>query len=154
MTLESFKEVQFPRLSREVYRVTSPATDLYNCMAWAAGDVTRSWWPARDYFWPDSAPCEETLASFRTVFEGMGYVECETDELEAGFEKIAIFVDDDEIPTHAARQLQHGTWTSKLGDWEDIEHDSLSALENASLMTSLYGKVGLIMRRSLRAEPA
>ena len=63
--------------------------------------------------------------------------------------KIAIFVDDEGVPTHAARQLQSAVWTSKLGDWEDIEHDSLAALENAPLMNSLYGTVALVMRRSI-----
>ena len=97
---------------------------------------------------------EETLASFQAVFEGMGYFECESDALEAGYEKIAIFVDDEGVPTHAARQLNSGAWTSKLGDWEDIEHDSLAALENAALMNSLYGAVALVMRRPMRSGPA
>lgn len=152
MTLEPFKEIRFPRLSREIYRVTSPATDTYNCIAWVAGDTTRSWWPAPNYYWPDSAPLAETLAGFKAVFEGRGYFECESDALEAGFEKIAIFADYAETPTHAARQLQGGKWTSKLGDWEDIEHDSLSDLESAPLMDSLYGTVSLIMRRPIRSR--
>jgi hypothetical protein len=28
----------------------------------------------------------------------------------------------DGVPTHAARHLPDGQWTSKLGRWEDIEH--------------------------------
>ena len=151
MTLEPAKEIRFPQLSGETYRITSSATDIYNCIAWAAGDSNRSWWPAPDYFWPDSAPLEETLSGFRAVFEGMGYLECESDTFEEGFEKVAIFAGDDQVPTHAARQLQTGKWTSKLGDWEDIEHDTLSALENAPLMDSLYGAVAFIMRRPTRS---
>jgi len=34
---------QFPRLTAARYRVTSPATTDYNCVAWAAGD-TEHWW--------------------------------------------------------------------------------------------------------------
>ena len=97
---------------------------------------------------------EETLASFQVVFEGMGYLECESNALEAGYEKIAIFVDNDGVPTHAARQLQSGAWASKLGDWEDIEHESLSTLESAPLMNSLYGTVALILRRPIPSVPA
>ena len=97
---------------------------------------------------------EETLASFQAVFEGMGYSECESDALEAGYEKIALYVDAEGVPTHAARQLQNGAWTSKLGDWEDIEHDSLMALESAPLMNSLYGTVALVLRRPVRSDPA
>lgn len=154
MTLESFREMRFPRLNREIYRVTSPATDVYNCMAWAAGDTTMSWWPAADYYWPEYAPLEETLASFQAVFEGMGYSECESDALEAGYEKTAVYVDEEGVPTHAARQLLTGTWTSKLGDWEDIEHESLIALENAPLMNSLYGTVALVLRSPVRSGAA
>ena len=154
MPLESSREIRFPQLSQEVYRVTSPPTDTYNCMAWAAGDATRSWWPAANYYWPEYAPLEETLASFQAVFEGMGYFQCESDALETGYEKIALYVDDDGVPTHAARQLQSGAWTSKLGDWEDIEHDSLFALESAPFMNSLYGAVALVLRRPTRPGTA
>jgi hypothetical protein len=44
--------------------------------------------------------------------------------------------------THAARQLPSGAWTSKLGDWEDIEHNALSGLES-----SFYGRVSIILKR-------
>jgi len=43
--------------------------------------------------------------------------------------------------THAARQLDDGTWTSKLGSLEDITHE-LQALEGAD-----YGHVVLFMKR-------
>jgi hypothetical protein len=39
--------------------------------------------------------------------------------------------------------LPTGKWTSKLGDWDDIEHDTLEALEAA-----FYGRVAQIMKRS------
>ncbi len=69
------------------------------------------------------------------------------------FEKIAIYVDTDGVPTHAARQLPDGSWTSKLGDWEDIQHQTLEALEtgNDKAHQELgYGKVAKIMRRASR----
>ena len=148
MPLEPYKEFHFPNLSRDEYLVTSPESDRHNCIAWAAGDSSRRWWPdTPDYYWPDTAPLEETLESFRAVFEVMGYGDCSTGELEPDFEKVAIFVDSDGVPTHAARQLDDGAWTSKLGDWEDIKHDSLNALENAPFMNSMYGTVSRFMRR-------
>jgi hypothetical protein len=147
MTLEPAREARFPNLNRTEYRVTSAETEDYNCIAWAAGDSSQWWWPNPDDYWPDTAPREETLDSFRAVFEAMGYQECATADFEVDFEKIAIFVDSDGVPTHAARQLDDGAWTSKLGDWEDIKHDSLNALENAPFMNSLYGTVSLFMRR-------
>jgi hypothetical protein len=58
----------------------------------------------------------------------------------SGVEKIAIYVRSD-IPSHVARQLPNGKWTSKLGLREDIEHD-LEALEGPE-----YGSVVLILSR-------
>ena len=81
------------------------------------------------------------------MFESLGYRECANDTSETGFEKVAIYVNGEGLPTHAARQLENGNWTSKLGYWQDIEHASLRALENAPLMDSLYGTVALLMRR-------
>ena len=69
---------------------------------------------------------------------------CSDSSLEAGYEKIAIYVKDG-IPTHAARQLGDGRWTSKLGKYEDIEHDSLDALNGDGY--GEYGRVALFMSR-------
>jgi hypothetical protein len=47
------------------------------------------------------------------------------------FEKIVLYgvrVGTDIVPTHAARQLVDGRWTSKLGNCEDIEHDTIEML--------------------------
>ena len=45
------------------------------------------------------------------------------------------------VPTHAARQMPSGRWTSKLGFREDIEHD-LHAVSG-----DLYGTVVLLLKR-------
>jgi tRNA threonylcarbamoyladenosine biosynthesis protein TsaE len=98
---------------------------------------------ARHFFWPPTVSREITLESFISAFQSLGYSVCEDDALEPGFEKVALFADEHRIPTHAARQLESGQWTSKLGQSEDIEHD-LRALEGA-----IYGSVTLSMKRSL-----
>jgi hypothetical protein len=47
----------FPRLTADNHRNTSPATAAYNCIAWSVGDVTRWWQPG--LYWPSaSAPNE------------------------------------------------------------------------------------------------
>jgi len=63
------------------------------------------------------------------------------------FEKVAIYALDGE-PTHAARQLSDGTWTSKLGKDIDITH-TLRALEG-----STYGQVAAYLKRALGADQA
>ena len=146
MPLQPFKEYLFPNLNQAEYLVTSEETPSYNCIAWAAGDDSQCWDPTsgRRNYWPDSVPREATLNSFKAVFETLGYRECETADRELDFEKIAIFVDNYGSPSHVARQLSNGNWTSKLGTWEDIEHQYLEALAGTA---SMYGVVTLVMRR-------
>lgn len=133
----------FPLLRRTLYEPKSPKTWGYNCIAWAAGEMIRRWWPDAMFttYWPSGVPREETLDAFIKAFETLGYVPCKTEVLEPAFQKIAIYVKSDGKPTHAARQLSNGAWTSKLGDLEDIEH-TLQGLEGEK-----YGKVVQIMKR-------
>jgi hypothetical protein len=136
----------FPRLAVGAFQVTSPPDGVYNCIAWAAGDTSDWWWPLEDPtegHWPDGAPRERTLAAFRAAFATLGYAECSSTEAEPEFTKVALFADATGIPTHAARQLINGRWTSKLGRAEDIEH-ALYDLEG-----DVYGTVVLILRRTL-----
>jgi hypothetical protein len=68
------------------------------------------------------------------MYEREGFVECDGDRIEDGFEKIAIYSEDGEY-NHAARQPPGGRWASKLGREEDIEHDSLEALVGPEFAT-------------------
>jgi hypothetical protein len=134
-------ESLFPRLKDAGYQVMSPQTVYYNCVAWAAHEDDRWWWPDPSSYWPEGAPREVRLEAFVHTFSLLGYEPCDAEDLEPGFEKIAIYVGQHGLPTHVARQLSNGRWTSKLGKLEDIEH-SLAGLSN-----SMYGQVAQIMRR-------
>src|SRR5690242_1847029 len=112
-------EAAFPGLVNSDYEITSPREATYNCIAWAAGCNHRWWWPGMRFaFWPSDLPHEETLEVFKKLFEKLGYAQCEDLNLEAEFEKVAIFFKDGKV-THAARQLATGKWASKLGQIED-----------------------------------
>jgi hypothetical protein len=138
----------FPGLRGTAYQVTSPADEAYNCIAWAAGNTTDCWWPADPDVaqWPNGIPREETLEAFREAFATLGYVVCQGEDLEPGFQKIALFATDQGVPKHAARQLPNGHWSSKLGTLEDIEH----ALQD--LVGTEYGLVVLVMKRPRALE--
>src|SRR6266566_3667632 len=41
---------------------------------------------------------------------------------------LAVYADETDTPTHMARQLPTGYWTSKLGELEDIQHVGLDQL--------------------------
>lgn len=144
-------EKYFPNLIDSGYSVTSPSTSEYNCIAWAAGDTEACWWPDPYHvgYWPSGVPRTETLESFIKAYEALGYAKayealgyalCQYNKYENGFEKIAIYVNSSGKPTHAARQLNSGCWTSKLGSLEDIEHNTLDSLIE-------YGKVAAIMKK-------
>ncbi len=130
-----------PRLTADNYRVTSPATWEYNCIAWAAGDTDAWWWPVPGRYWPASVPREESLAAFLAAFATLGYAPCPTADLEPGLEKIALYAVGN-TPTHAARQLASGLWTSKLGPSLDIEHLTLDALAGG-----VYGDPVVVLAR-------
>ena len=136
-------EAIFPGLQGANYLITSPAETQYNCVAWAIGTTADWWWPdaASQFFWPAGITRDLTLPAFEELFAAHGYVVCQLDALEPGFEKIAVFATPDHRPQHAARQLASGRWTSKLGMLEDIEHDL------HHLAGGIYGSVVLLMKR-------
>jgi hypothetical protein len=134
-------ETLFPGLRDSGYVITSPMDDRYNCIAWAAHDEARWWWPDDDSHWPDGAPREETIAAFVVAFGNLGFFSCDDSLIEPGYEKIAIYTSPDGMPTHVARQLPSGLWTSKLGQLQDIRHQ----LED--LAGSAYGSCAYFLKR-------
>jgi hypothetical protein len=135
----------FPNLQEKGYDLTSPETPFYNCVAWAAGDTARWWWPDPNdqYYWPPGIPRNETLQAFILLFNNIGYTVCVDAKYEEAFEKVAIYVDDlTGKPTHVARQVAAGRWTSKLGSLVDIEHD-INGVSGRR-----YGSIAAIMKRS------
>jgi hypothetical protein len=134
----------FPGLRGKAWKITSLPESQYNCIAWSASDTAQWWWPgdpADGYYWPEGVEKAETLAAFIAAYALMGYAECVDSAQEPGYEKIALFATPDGIPTHAARQLPNGRWTSKLGRLEDIEHELLD------VCGQIYGSVVKVVRR-------
>lgn len=121
-----------PNLSDANCAITSPASRAYNCLAWAATNAVLWWWPDPTYmyFWPPNVPREVTVDAFIRAYEAVGFSVCGDGELEEDFEKIALYAKrmpwGDVEPTHAARQLPDGTWTSKLGPCEDVGHRTVA----------------------------
>lgn len=109
--------------------------NCYNCIAHAAGHTDAWWWPSPNkflYYWPPHLPREspgaEMLENFIHAFEWKGFQRCQNGAPEAGVEKVALFLKDNR-PTHVARQLESGVWTSKCGKLQDIQHATLAAVE-------------------------
>jgi hypothetical protein len=145
MSREDMERV-FPGLANSGYSITSPETVEYNCIAWAAGDAQRWWEPDPFYisYWPPGVTRKYSLEAYIEAYESLDYVICHDDKYELDFEKIAIYVDSNGKPTHAAKQLDSGSWTSKLGKLEDIKH-TLDGLGGSG-----YGSIAVVMKRPKR----
>ena len=134
-------EEDFPNLRTRGWQKKSERDTKYNCVAYAANDLRRKWDSARGYYWPPGAVREYSIAGWADAFRVLGYKPCESIEPEPDFEKIAIYEKNGK-PTHVARQRESGVWTSKLGPDEDIDHNTLDALEG-----EIYGRPSFFMKR-------
>lgn len=143
-----FSQADFPNLNAGNHRETAKADGAYNCIAWAAGSTDAWWDPAqgvagKKYYWPPNAPLDYKTTSLIVAFESVGFMLCADGSLESRVEKIVIYADGPEY-THAARQLDSGKWTSKMGDFERIEHDTPE-----DLVGPAFGKIAVYMKRQL-----
>lgn len=131
----------FPRLPPGNF-ITSPATADYNCVAWALENNTD--WFEPGVFWPLATGYACLEPQLVELFRHIGYAECQSADLEVGFIKVALYSNQYGTWKHAARQLESGRWTSKLGKLEDIEHGHPDELGGSD-----YGEVFQYMRRAI-----
>ena len=140
-----FVEV-FPRLSNETFEIVAQPSIQYNCIAYAAGDVSEWWENAEDQYWPDHATRSDRIESLIEVFAGLGFERCQDSSLESGYQKVALY-EDDGLWEHAAVQTSNGRWRSKMGPGPVIEHRSPESLSDG-----IYGSPTIYMRRQIAAR--
>jgi hypothetical protein len=135
--------INHPNLATEHFRGTSPQDKGYNCLAWAGHDTRRKWHPSAfaGLYWPGGEQ-PDTVEGWISGYAAIGYRRCDSPEFEPGIEKLAIYGDENG-PSHVARQLPNGKWTSKMGNMEDIEH-TLQGLQDGK-----YGRVQVILQRPM-----
>lgn len=146
--------ITFPGLKDDKdFKITSKATPKYNCIAWAY-QIDGRWMeppngtPYLDgvTFWPEGATETMDIQSLVEAFKTKGYEECDNEDLEEGYMKVALYWNPNNKEwTHAARQHRDGTWTSKMGSSNDIQHGPPKVLESIP-----YGKVYCIMKRKVQ----
>ena len=124
------------------FKLTSPATYQYNCIAYALGmsdrwvdhiDIPWHWWP----------PVEkgDSVSHLMEAFRYFGFEECGLDdEIDDTYDKIAIYEISDDW-THAAKVVANGIYHSKFGSSYDGTHS------NGNVLSAQYGNVSVIMRR-------
>lgn len=134
----------FPHSKANPFLITSEKSLRYNCIAYVYGDYSRPYWPDPNplkFFWPPHLPRIKHLSSFIDLYSSIGYQVCPNGDLELPIEKIAIFGNSVNDPTHAAKQLTTGAWSSKLGGNHDVSH----SIQNIS--GGIYGHVLTYMCR-------
>lgn len=102
----------FPHMNN--FEIIGPPDNTFNCIGWALGMNNHFIWPGYN------------IENFDDLIDKAGGEECEDGKLEPGFTKIALFGSDlgyKTEPTHMARQLSNGKWTSKLGGNGKIIHE-------------------------------
>jgi hypothetical protein len=110
----------FPRLGEE-FEVLAPASVTYNCIGWSVGN--NSTW-----VWPTDSTRKAQLVDFDTLYRSYGFYRARgiSFKRRPGYEKILLYAirrEDGSIkPTHAARQMPDGSWSSKLGSLPLIRH--------------------------------
>ncbi len=140
------RETSWPNLKKNTFEITSEDTPKYNCITWALDPNLNRWIAPiekKGYYWPSDLPPISTIENYIKLCKKFGYEICENGSFERGFEKIAIYFKEANLETiHIARQRKDGTWTSKLGDYEDIKHNSYRDLENGD-----YGNVQYYLKK-------
>jgi len=151
-TIKRLISEAFPKLLQDnAFDITSKFTPNYNCIAWACKYSER--WIQPPYlgkpnldcvvWWPPDVPEGVAPYCLKKVFEYHGYTECKSGEHEEGYRKVALYFKEQTNEwTHAARELNNGYWTSKLGRGEDIQHGTPEAIENDD-----YGKIYCFMKK-------
>jgi len=143
-------EGTFQKLKNVRWKIRSPQNDRYQCIAWAACRTDCKVWPnpsPPETCWPESVDPDNYVENFVAAFATFGYEPCGNDVgFELGYQKVAIYADENREVQHMARQGLLGSgWLSKIGDYEDILHPDVYCLES-----DLYGHFELALRRPWR----
>jgi hypothetical protein len=143
-------QTKFPKLVSGSYQRKSLSTPRYNCVGFANKDE-RHWWEAGRYggrfYWPPHVKQSNTVDVIAQIFISDGYTLTDNQEIEPGWEKIAIYVSLEDMEfSHVARS-DGEVWKSKLGKGQDIDHHSLSVLEGDN--GDEYGIVDRILKRRI-----
>ena len=131
----------FPNLIKgNNFAFTSEQTEDYNCIAWIT-EVIDDW----KQLYEENGNVIRNSENYISYFRDLGFEITDKLDLEDNTLKIVIYIESNSNHfKHVARQLNTGKWTSKLGDWEDIQHDTPNDLVGQS-----YGDKLVIMSRKI-----
>jgi hypothetical protein len=137
-------EQLFPNLCGTSWAIKSRRTKRYNCLAWGAGEKHRRWDYNIPWFWPPGVSRLPGIAYLVGAYQVFGFVVCNQNQC-LKYDPICdtiVLYELNCYGTHAARLVHNEMWSSKLGDLEDIQHETPEALSG-----SLYGNPAVYMKR-------
>lgn len=143
MTRKDIEQL-FPNLRGTLWAIKSRKTKRYNCLAWAAGEKHRRWDLGKGAFWPAGVKKLSGFAYLVGAFQAEGFNVCDEDacqNYDPNCDSIVLYKLNVR-GMHAARLLDNGMWSSKLGDSEDIQHQTPEALSGIR-----YGVPFVYMKR-------
>lgn len=131
--------------------ITSPATWVYNCIAFAMG--SQDIWVAAGHpqcgfyaWWPPSVNRDGNPQSLIDAFKYLGFEICDDITTEEGYDKVVLYKklgkDGTYTWTHAARVLNCNCLHSKLGACQDVYHRAGDIFEESD-----YGEEYAYMKR-------
>ena len=104
----------FPDLVNVAAKQTSQFDEYYNCIAHAFLDDQNWWWPTglpagghdqHGCYWPMASDNRTCMQAFTDWFAKDGWTQSSSDSFDPNKQKIALYADFNNSPTHAARQL-------------------------------------------------
>ena len=161
-SIEQIKEEfyqYFPDLRRDSkFDITSPETDIYNCIAFAMGFEDRrvDYSPEIEgHWWPPIPVCDEKPSSLVEAFRFMKFIECEDGSIEEGYDKVALYkvkegynqfgIWEPEHWTHASKIVDVNECHSKMGEMNDIHHRDGDVFAG-----TIYGEIFQYMKRPIK----
>ena len=144
MSRKAAIEQLFPGLCGTPWAIKSRKSRRYNCLAWAAREKHRRWDFGKGAFWPPGVKRASGFAYLVGAFQAEGFSVCDKatcQKYDPNCDSIVLYKLNIR-GTHAARLLHNGMWSSKLGDAEDIQHQTPEALTSI-----LYGEPFVYMKR-------
>lgn len=145
--LSSDLEQSYPKLADDGGIEKSPKDSAYNCVAWAAALDKKRWWQPDTFepgmYWPNGVRNDGSIDCFIELFEKLKYKKTATTDVgfSVFYEKVAIYENIFGF-THVAKENNSGVWWSKLGEDQDIYHNSPQGLEGTK-----YGSPNHILKR-------
>lgn len=135
----------FPELANDQnFKICSPKTHEYNCIAWAM-QFTDRWVTSVDgpqYWWPNDVERNMSSSALIAAFEAVGFTECDNKSLEEGFDKVILYKNETEDEwTHASRIIDNSVEHSKFGASFDGTHS------HDKFQGTCYGIPYAIMKR-------